>query len=182
MADITIALDKTLKHEGGYVNDPLDRGGETICGIARKFWGSWSGWKILDEKTKNTTGALKTKTANLLLKDSLFMKEVREFYKKNFWDEMNLDKITDQRIAENMFDFAVNSGVKKAAQKIQQILKLTADGEIGPKSIAAINSTNPEWLLKEYKESRRQFFLAIVENNPSQARFINGWMKRVEEA
>jgi lysozyme family protein len=49
MADFEIAYGETELREGGYVNDPVDRGGETHRGVARKFHPDWSGWKIIDQ-------------------------------------------------------------------------------------------------------------------------------------
>ncbi|MFM7564688.1 MAG: glycosyl hydrolase 108 family protein, partial [Planctomycetota bacterium] len=37
MADFAIAFDETMINEGGYVDDPDDRGGETYRGVARRF-------------------------------------------------------------------------------------------------------------------------------------------------
>lgn len=180
MADIKIALPKVLKHEGGYVNDPLDNGGETICGIARKSWPNWSGWKKVDTKLKNIPSSQKTKTANELLKDSEFMLDVQSFYASNFWTPLRLNEVHDQAVAENIFDFAVNSGIQRAVKKLQIVLKITADGQLGPNTLKAINAANPDKLVEEYKTSRRNFIHAIVRANPSQARFINGWLNRVE--
>ena len=50
MADFKKALTETLRHEGGYVNDPKDPGGETYKGISRKNHPDWEGWNIIDEK------------------------------------------------------------------------------------------------------------------------------------
>ncbi len=43
------ALKHTLEFEGGYANDPADRGGETFRGISRKNWPRWSGWDLIDQ-------------------------------------------------------------------------------------------------------------------------------------
>lgn len=45
------SYDILIKHEGGYVNDPDDKGGETYKGIARKFNPDWKGWKIIDKSS-----------------------------------------------------------------------------------------------------------------------------------
>ena len=37
MADFNDAFDETMGHEGGYVNDSNDAGGETYRGISRRF-------------------------------------------------------------------------------------------------------------------------------------------------
>ena len=35
------ALEKVLKHEGGYVNDKNDLGGETNLGVTKKTYTQW---------------------------------------------------------------------------------------------------------------------------------------------
>lgn len=49
MAKFNLAFSKMLSHEGGYINDPDDLGGETYKGIARNSHGAWSGWTLIDQ-------------------------------------------------------------------------------------------------------------------------------------
>ena len=49
MAEFKISLQKTLAHEGEYVNDPVDSGKETYRGISRTNHGDWKGWSIIDQ-------------------------------------------------------------------------------------------------------------------------------------
>lgn len=179
MADIKTALTKVLKFEGGYVNDPLDNGGETICGIARKSWPDWSGWEKVDAKLKNVSSQ-KTKTANELLKDEDFMLDVESFYDSSFWTPLRLNDVESQAVANNIFDFAVNSGTQRAVKKLQIVLNITATGQMGPDTIEAINAADSHQLVEDYKAARRNFFNAIVRANPTQAKFIDGWLSRVD--
>lgn len=48
MADFKKALEMVLKHEGGYVCDPSDPGGETYKGVARNMHSGWTGWMEID--------------------------------------------------------------------------------------------------------------------------------------
>ena len=48
------------------------------------------------------------------------MESFYAFYKANFWDKIKGDEIESQEVANALYDFAVNSGVKKAVEKIQQ--------------------------------------------------------------
>lgn len=72
-----LAYAATMKNEGGYANNPHDRGGETWRGIARNFWGSWPGWKTVDEiKSQKPT------SLNLALQKSEALDDlVLKFYK-----------------------------------------------------------------------------------------------------
>ena len=38
MKDFNEIIEKVLEHEGGYVNDPKDLGGETKYGITKRFY------------------------------------------------------------------------------------------------------------------------------------------------
>jgi lysozyme family protein len=185
MATIKPALEKTLKYEGGYSDHAADAGGETICGIARNMWEKWEGWIFVDNiKSRNPSASKKeiTSLANELLKNQAFMALVEKFYKVNFWDKLALDGVASQRIAENMFDFGVNSGTQRAAKYIQRLVGAAEDGNIGPKTIALINNHNSDELLTSYKKARLGFVNKIVEKNPTQSVFLNGWTKRIETA
>ena len=74
MALFEKALLKTSAHEGGYVNDPTDRGGETYRGISRKFYPDWPGWEVVDDALAQ---GREVPNMDLL---------VQRFYKKNYWD------------------------------------------------------------------------------------------------
>ena len=101
MANYKEAISKVLKHEGGYVNDPDDKGGETYKGISRKNWKVWSGWKIIDN-SKSLANFPKCLYVNTLLNEY-----VVDFYKRNFWEPIGGDSIKDQSIANILMDAAV---------------------------------------------------------------------------
>lgn len=88
-----------IRNEGGYVLHKVsgDRGGQTYAGIARNFYPDWDGWDLIDRNDMD----------NIQLTHM-----VREFYRKNFWGKVKGDKISHQRIAETLFDFSLNAGVR----------------------------------------------------------------------
>jgi lysozyme family protein len=83
MADFNIADKLRQQNEGGYANNKADNGGETFRGIARKFWGSWKGWSIIDgiKKQYGTTAAIINKYAS---GNAVLRGYELEFYKTNF--------------------------------------------------------------------------------------------------
>jgi lysozyme family protein len=87
MFDILIGV--ILKHEGGYVNDPDDLGGETNFGITKR--------RYPDLDIKNLT-----------------KKQAIEIYKKDFYIPMEVEKINDINLALQYFDFGVNAGISTA--------------------------------------------------------------------
>ena len=134
MADFKIAYKKTGGFEGGWNHVKGDRGGETYKGIARNFFPRWAGWKIVDSK--------KPLKHNQIIKDSMLDDLVSMFYKSEFWDVLDADKIEDQTIANTLYDFGVNAGYGRSIKNLQQTLKLPITGKINKELIHAIN--NPE--------------------------------------
>lgn len=119
MADFLIGYTETMKIEGGYANDKADGGGETWKGVARKFHPSWLGWKIVD-KIKRTNPGVSIEELNLLLGAiPELQKYVLSFYKAEFWDIVHGDEIHEQKIANMIFDNAVNIGIPPAIEMAQ---------------------------------------------------------------
>lgn len=173
----------TMKNEGGYANDPDDRGGETWRGIARKFWGSWPGWKIIDQikQTKapslNTALAANTQLAGMVL----------EFYKKNFWDPLKLDQIECAQTGLQLFDISVNSGTSLGAKMLQEAVNhfradnpIVVDGKVGPGTLTAANSIGHQQLYEKINVLRAAFYEAIIARDSSQAKFRKSWFSRIK--
>lgn len=105
MANFDEAYKRTLKFEGGYVNDPSDRGGETYKGIARKFNAKWRGWDIIDKYKTNPN------FPKCLDSDTQLQTLVKQCYRANYWEPLWGDKIQNQAVANDLYDTAVNMGV-----------------------------------------------------------------------
>ena len=141
MADLSIALDKTLVNEGFYNNLKQDAGGETYCGIARNSNPDWVGWKVVD-KYKSEFG-LPAFGQQIIAADKL----VADFYKASYWVYISGDELKDQNFANLMFDIAVNCGVRGSILMTQEVIRdcfgkidVTLDGKVGHKTIEAINA------------------------------------------
>lgn len=157
----------------GYVSDKLDKGGETCYGLCRKFHSGLMIWDSLD-----TLPNVKEKKAYEPKEEE--MREVIKTYKKNYWDMMWCDKITDDRIAHYVFDMAVNVGCIKAAKIVQTILGISIDGKVGAQTINAINRTHSKSLLNALIKARSEFYNAIVAKDGTQGKFLKGWLRRCE--
>jgi lysozyme family protein len=172
MASFDLFFEELLKKEGWGGNDPVDRGGLTRLGITHGTW-SQLGWD------KDGDGDV---DPNDLLK--ITRQDAYKLYKKEFWDKISADQIKNQGVAEIYFDMFVNSG-RNAIRIMQRLLNnefgwsLLVDGVSGPKTLAAINGTNPKLLFDAYKKARVDFYNAIVRNDPTQSKFIRGWINRV---
>lgn len=172
MADFTQAFQLMITHEGGYVNDPDDPGGETYKGVARKIFSKWSGWQNVDMLRRQPGFP-----ANLD-KDPELQEAVSDFYRINFWDKIKGDDILDQDVAESIFDFGVNAGVGTTASLAQLVIKAETDGVIGPESIATINSFNKDHFLAAFTVAKIARYANIVKKRPTSRKYFYGWVLR----
>lgn len=183
MANFKIAFEKTLVAEGGYSNHQADAGGETYCGVARKFHPNWSGWVLIDEYKKQP-GFPKN------IEKSKLISHIETFYKVNFWDDMRLDEITNQDIAEEIYDTGVNMGPSvsiKLAQEACNLLNrqgkdypdIEQDGIIGKNTIKTINNhPHPTTLFNLLNFLQAERYINICRKNRSQEVFMRGWLNQ----
>ena len=147
-------IEGVLKHEGGYVNDPTDLGGETNFGITKRFYPD------VDIKNLTKEGA-------------------KEIYKKDYWDKNKVDEMPDN-LKHIYFDMCVNFGRSGAVKVLQRASnaknkeKIKVDGGIGPATLNAIQNLEIE-RVRAYRVLR---FADIVIKKPEQERFWFGWFKR----
>lgn len=134
MADFLISYKSTSKNEGGYANDPKDRGGETWKGIARNFFPKWAGWNIIDYY--KTFPDFKKRLAQ----DDGLELLVQKLYRVEFWDKIKGDEIKNQKIANSIYDSSVNLGVKAAIKLAQRSLGLTETGVMNMQTINKLNA------------------------------------------
>lgn len=172
-------VDMVLKHEGGYVSDPKDRGGETYCGISRKAHPRWSGWKIVD--------MYKPLKWNEKIDDEDLRQTVIELYTKTYYTPLKIDRINNMLLSAHLFDHGVNAGLSASAKLLQKSINeicnvsISVDGKIGNETLAyANNADNLNALVNKFIENRNQFYKNIVNRNPSQKKFLNGWLNRVK--
>ena len=103
----------------------------------------------------------------------------RYIFKRGYWDKAGADNIKNQSVAELIVDFCVNSGVGML-KKVQSLLGVTADGVLGPKSIAAINGANQQLLFNAIMAERRSKYFEIVAYNYGQKVNLQGWLNRLK--
>lgn len=187
MADFKISYELTNKIEGGYSNLSEDKGGETYRGIARKSWGNWSGWIIIDRIKKEHPGATRKELDILLGADKELQDKIPVFYKVNFWDAMRLDEIAFQDIANEMYDSGVNFGIPPIIKRLQEAvnvtrtdIELTVDGKIGPNTIKGVNThTDYKFLYKALNIIQGEAYMEIWRRDKTQEKFVKGWFTRV---
>lgn len=189
MADFNKAFGLTMGHEGGFANNPNDKGGMTYKGIARNFHPDWVGWLTVDAALKQTKDVQFLN--NLLGKDRELQLDVQDFYKREFWDVNRLDAFINQDIANELFDTGVNMYWKTGAKFLQEALNLTnmngkayqditVDGIIGPVTVQLTNKhPRPKLLLAVLNALQGERYLNIMRNNPTQEEFAPSWFSRV---
>ena len=147
-----------LHHEGGYVNHPRDPGGETNLGVTKRVYEEWGGTKDMRDLTQE---------------------DVAPIYEKNYWGRAKGDHLPSG-LDLAVFDWAVNSGVGRAAKKLQTMIGTEADGGIGPNTLRTLDEYiehhGIEETLRNYKAIRQKFYESLSTFDT----FGKGWTKRNE--
>lgn len=175
MAKLNIAFQRMLSHEGGYVNDPNDQGGETYRGISRANHKNWSGWTCID-KYKG-----KTDFPSILDKDVQLQNEIEEFYHIHFWSPLNADCISNQTNADSIFDFAVNTGITTTARIVQSIVGTKIDGIIGEYTLNKINNMDFGHFQAVFTVTKIEYYMTTIRNRPTNKKYMVGWITRALE-
>ena len=149
-------IDIVLEHEGGYVNDPDDPGGETNFGVAK--------WSHPDVDIANLT------------KDG-----AKEIYKEHYWDANKVESLSED-LRHIYFDMCVNQGRGRAVKILQQAANakgagLKVDGGMGPMTISAMDGVE----LQRVRAYRVKYYADLVTRKPDLERFYFGWFRRALE-
>lgn len=188
MANIDKLLPYILKWEGGFVNDPLDKGGATNKGVTIATWRQCG---------YDKTGDGKIDVDDLrLISDA----DVRDrVLRPHYWNRWKADDIKSQKVANILVDWVWGSGLN-GIKYPQKILGVTADGIVGPKTLAAVNNANPDKLFDSIYKERETFLRNIVDKSVAayekkigrkasdselirntQKRFLKGWLNRLKD-
>ena len=157
MFDICFPL--VIKHEGGFVEHKSDPGGMTNLGVTKAAWEEYLGREVTEQEMRDLT-----------------IKEVKPFYKARYWDAVRADDLP-RGVDYAVFDFAVNSGVSRAARTLQECVGATKDGIIGPRTIEAANRCDRVQLARSLCDKR----LVFLQGLPHFPTFARGWTRRVLE-
>ena len=149
-------IEQVLEHEGGYVNDPKDLGGETKYGITKRFYP--------DVDIKNLT-----------------IEQATEIYKKDYWDKNRVESLP-QNLWHIYFDMCVNMGKRTAVKVLQRAANnkgrdIDVDGGLGPMTIKALKGVE----LDRVRAFRVKYYVDLITARPEQEKFFLGWFRRATE-
>jgi len=156
MKNFNEIIEKVLEHEGGYVNDPKDLGGETKYGITKRFYP--------DVDIKNLT-----------------IEQATEIYKKDYWDKNKVESLP-QNLWHIYFDMCVNMGKRTAVKVLQRAAvnkgkNIEVDGGLGPMTIGALKGVE----LDRVRAFRVKYYVDLITARPEQEKFYLGWFRRATE-
>lgn len=168
MANLDLYFPKVLKWEGGFVNDPTDRGGVTNMGVTLTTW-QQCGYD------KNGDGIIDEADMRLLSKA-----DAERVCRKYYWDRWRADEIHSQSVAECLVEWVWGSG-KWGIVIPQRLLGLPEDGIVGPHTIQAVNAQEPAAFYKRLIDAKHCFIDGLCHNHPEQERFRKGWYNRIND-
>ena len=160
MSDFDRALPIVLHVEGGFVDDPDDRGGRTNMGVTQ---GTYDAYRV---------------SQGLPVADVLHItnEEVADIYRTRYWDEVGADTLA-WPVNLILFDMAVNHGPVSAKRLMQMALDVKADGVVGPVTLNAVYAAQVDSLANEMLWQRVEKYRRIARGN--QQKFLPGWLWRV---
>ena len=164
-------IDSIINAEGGFVNDPVDRGGVTNYGITQLTATKWLGFEPTTEQMQ-----------------CLSIDVARAIYLNEYYLKPKINELPDF-LQPIVLDMAINHGPNRAYKLLQTTIESTGyniviDGLFGPKSFALLHDSLSQYTKKQFIQMlvnvRKHFFAQIVENDAAQAKFYKGWIKRAE--
>lgn len=149
-------LSDTLEYEGGWADHPKDPGGATMRGIT------------LSTFRRYYPGASKSDLRNISRAD------IERIYRDGYWSKIKGDQLPSG-IDQTAFDYGVNSGPSRSAKDLQRVVKVAADGVIGPKTLDAVIKADAKTVIQKHCARR----LAFYQRLKTWKTFGRGWSRRI---
>lgn len=162
------------KWEGGYVDDPSDRGGATNHGISLAFL------QGLQDEEADINGDGKIDKVDI---KALTKEDAKRLMKQYFWDDLRLQTLAlmKPRLAACCYNYAMNMGVGTMRKLAQAAVGTVVDGKWGPNTWKAFYEADDRTVALQMCKLAKARYEGIVSHNPSQAKFLRGWLARVRE-
>ena len=168
MAKAEVLFEFIRRWEGGWADDPNDRGGKTNMGVTLSTWRSCG-------YDKDGDGDIDAVDLCMITSEDVF-----KVFKKHYWDRWQADSIHSQSLANILVDWVWASGIN-GIKIPQRMLGVDADGIVGPKTLYSINQVNARNFFELVKLERLKFVESIVKQDSSQGKFLKGWQNRIND-
>jgi lysozyme family protein len=152
------ALAAVLVHEGGWSDHPADPGGATMKGVTLANFRRY----VKADATKSDLRKITDEQLAMV-------------YRRFFWDAV-AGAVLPDGVDYAVFDFAVNSGPKRAAEYLQRVVGATPDGKIGPATLKAVGTVSKNAVIGGLCDAR----MAFLQRLGTWPTFGKGWTRRVE--
>lgn len=162
-SDFERSLAFVLKWEGGYVDDPDDSGGATNRGITQATYDRFRSRHARDPQPVISIPTF----------------EVEEIYRVDYWLPSKAPRM-EWPLCLAHFDGAVNCGLNAAAKMLQRALGVEPDGVVGPVTLGAVRARAADALAAAVCTERSRYYDGIVARRPTQRKFLQGWMNRLQ--
>jgi lysozyme family protein len=146
-------IERTITHEGGYVFNPADPGGESRYGITKR------NYPALDIK-------------------KLTKEQAVEIYRRDYYDAMHLDGIHSLRIRFKVFDIGVSAGPVISVKMLQGIVGAKDNGVINEETVTLVNAMNENDVLLALLQMQLLHYGDIVSQQPERVASLKGWINR----
>ncbi len=159
------AFQFVLKHEGGYVNDPTDKGGSTNRGVTIQTLSHYRGTVATEDDVRQ-----------------LSLNETLAIYTQFYWTPMRLEEIKNPKFQLALFDQAILCGSHIVVERLQNALGAKVDGVIGDHTIGAINlALDQDTLYRKFICLLQMRYVQICVQDPTQIKFLAGWLSRWQD-
>jgi lysozyme family protein len=158
------SLAHVLKEEGGYVNDPVDRGGATNFGVTQRVYDAYRARRAQPQRSVR----------------DIEQAEVADIYERQYWREGKCHEMPWPAALAH-FDACVNTGVFQANKLLQRALGVKDDGVLGLVSMGALAAqsvADPVALALRIAAARLRFYVSLTAQRPEQIKFLRGWVLR----
>lgn len=157
------AFERLISHEGGLSLDPRDPG-------------NWTGGRVNVGELHGTKYGIAANTYPDLDIANLTLERAKAIYYRDWWQKIGADEI-DGAIVFQMWDFAINAGMSTAKRALQRAARVADDGQIGPRTIAAVKAMTVTDVISRFNAQRLRFYTSLS----TWPTYGKGWTNRVAQ-
>lgn len=170
------ALDRLIAKEGGYSNNPLDSGSETIWGVTARV-----------ARANGYTGSMKAMSRD----------QAKAIYRSQYWIKPGFADVStlSAAIAEELFDTGVNMGPGVASEFLQRSLNalndratryadIAVDRDIGPATLRSLKAylagrgkEGEVVMLRALNSLQGERYISLAEKRQANEAFLYGWLR-----